>query len=487
MAETKEQLKIQAELDTSKLKQDAKNGLNSVSNETKKLENDARSAGRVIDSIGTSAKGVGNAMASAGSQATSALKTVSSEAKNASSQVDNLAKSVKNINFKQTLGMVNQALPTLAPVGRAMGKALGMSDDQIGVAGGLVSGAMSGAMAGSAAGPWGAVIGGLAGAGASLLKAGEMLQKNAQDELQKSQANQKKEETRKENEEFLNKTANATPDQLAKMLLDEIQIKNEIQRQIDTNYSDDSTGLTGRGLVENLKKQNANYDKLEQERLISEERIRIIRSRMGEVGNSLVSGNVPELKTAEENRQRNLATLANISESEKFANENENISQSVLAGGADTYARLSNEYSQRLEEVTQKLNDSVGNQDEFNKLMKERNRLLEKSKIVETAYNEVVAKAEQAEQDAIKARETRQREQYNLIANGMKDSASTLTNGLGGMKLTDSLTRIGGGTGYATQMTGINKVVSDINENVASILKELQKNFNQNGTSQATF
>ena len=59
MAENKEQLKIETELDTSKLKQEAQQGMQAVVNEEKKVENQSNQTSKAVDSIGQSGKNVG--------------------------------------------------------------------------------------------------------------------------------------------------------------------------------------------------------------------------------------------------------------------------------------------------------------------------------------------------------------------------------------------------------------------------------------------
>ena len=176
----KEQLEIQAKLDTSQLKREAKQGLNDVVKEEKKVEQQSKQTSKSIDEIGQKGKTVGNELQNAGQTGTQALKQVGQEADKTAKKIDEIAKATKNIGLKQGLGMASHALTQLAPIGQAAGSALGMSDSDISLAGGALNGAASGAMFGSTFGPIGAAAGALIGAGAGLLTASQELNKAAE-------------------------------------------------------------------------------------------------------------------------------------------------------------------------------------------------------------------------------------------------------------------------------------------------------------------
>lgn len=489
MAEDKEQLKIEATLDTSKLKQDAKNGLAAVSNEIKKVSADADNASKSVNAIGTSAKNVSSAMSSAGSQATSALRTVSNEARNATSQMDNLAKSVRKISLQQGLGIANQAVNQFAPVGQAIGSSMGMSESQISTTGGLISGAMAGAMAGSAAGPWGAVIGGLVGAGASLIQAGDSL-KEAGDRLK---GVRERIADRQEREAFEKELSGANDvDTLQKMLERERGNVRTIDREIynASQFADVHVSSDDKGRAEEEKKSAEELARLEDKREAALRR------------QSAIQAEITRRKTEEARLEK---ALANMAERE-----------------AENELRQSQESQRKQREFQRQINENDAAEQRKNEiksisgkiesgdlggaradieagLAKYRNLLATADKVMRNTENPLETRqdaqktvaAYQSQIDALEGAARKLEEAFTKLgskaAGDIGKSSESLLGGLGGTKLTDSLTRIGGGTGYGVQMSGISGRVTDISNNVKSILKELQNRYSQTNASAATF
>ena len=183
----KEQLEIQAKLDTSQLKREAKQGLNDVVKEEKKVEQQSKQTSKAIDDIGQSGKKVGHALQQAGNAGTQAMRQVGNEATKTKQKIDEIAKAAKGINIKQGIGIATQVMGQLAPYGREVGSALGFSDKTMDVQGGLLTGAASGAALGTMIMPGvgtaiGMVAGALAGAGTELLNAGKELREAAKEQ-----------------------------------------------------------------------------------------------------------------------------------------------------------------------------------------------------------------------------------------------------------------------------------------------------------------
>jgi hypothetical protein len=220
-----EKLKITAELDTSKLKQQAQQGMQSVVNEEKKVEAQSRQTSRAVDNIGQSGKNVGQALQQAGSQGTQAMKQIGQEADKTAQKIANIEKSVKNIKLNQGLGIASRLVNSEIGqgIGNAVGDALGMSDKDKTLAGEAAKGFLTGAAAGAAiGGPWGAVIGGLGNAAASLLKAGNELQNASKSEKEKADLavfeGQKALDQQRAREQFANLLANGSDNQLLEQL-----------------------------------------------------------------------------------------------------------------------------------------------------------------------------------------------------------------------------------------------------------------------------
>lgn len=190
MAENKEQLRISAELDTSKLKQQAQQGLGQVVNEEKKVENQAKQASKAIEDIGNSAN-------KAAQRGTQALKQMGNEAENTAKKVSSIDSSLRNIKLGQAIGLAQRFAGSDIGknVGNSIGDSLGMDDSAKGLAGGAIQGGLAGAAMGmQMAGPMGAAVGSLVGAGAGLLNAAKEQEKAAiallksADERQKANA-----------------------------------------------------------------------------------------------------------------------------------------------------------------------------------------------------------------------------------------------------------------------------------------------------------
>lgn len=205
MAENKEQLKIEAELDTSKLKQQAQQGLGQVVNEEKKVENQAKQTSKAIEDIGNSAN-------KAAQKGTQSLKQMGNEAEKTAKKVSSIDSAVKNIKFGQALGLAQRfASSDIGKgVGNSIGDSLGMDASTKGLAGGAIQGGLAGAAMGmQMAGPIGAAVGTLVGAGLGLTNAAQKQEEAAvallksADERQKANADRTKsldEAERKEKE-----------------------------------------------------------------------------------------------------------------------------------------------------------------------------------------------------------------------------------------------------------------------------------------------
>lgn len=160
MAESKEQLRISAELDTSKLKQDAQSGFNKVVSEEKKVENQSKQTSRAVD-------GIGQSLNHASSQGTQALKNIGNEAEKTARKIASINTSVKDIKLGQVFNLANQFVNSdiARYAGGELGDALGLSDKGKGVASGIIGGALGGASTGAmVGGPVGAALGAAAGA-----------------------------------------------------------------------------------------------------------------------------------------------------------------------------------------------------------------------------------------------------------------------------------------------------------------------------------
>lgn len=266
--EKKEALKIEAQLDTSKLKQQAQQGMQDVVNEEKKVEAQSRQTSKAVDNIGQSGKNVGQALQQAGSQGTDALKKVGNEADKTAQKVANIEKSVKNINWGQALGAASRiASSDLGRgVGSAIGDSLGMSGEAQGLAGGAITGALGGAASMAWAGGPGMAVGALVGAASGLLNAAMEQQKAADMQIQAARENLIKREgiarseisayRREQDLELANKNYNIAKNAIAGMGMEELTGKESQLGNMRTAQQ---------ALIDQTKAQIEGYIKLAEE------------------------------------------------------------------------------------------------------------------------------------------------------------------------------------------------------------------------------
>ena len=409
MAE-KEQLKIEAQLDTSKLKQDAKSGMNAVQAETKKVEDTAKSASRAVDSIGDAAKAAGGAM-----------KTVGDEAGRAAQKVDQLAKSVKSIKWQQGLGIANQAMNQLAPVGQELGRMAGMSEGQIGMAGSLVSGAMGGAMAGAALGPLGSAAGALVGAGSALLVSAREQEQAAVALLRAAEERQAANSKRTED-------------------IDRRDAEEKARKEFDAQVAK----LVGAGDFEGARRLVAENYAAAQDRF--------------DYGNRGIHNAAIQMGAGAANagaKYKSYDDFLGIREGAKADMDR-------LTGMQDAISRAEAAAKASAQREAEQQAEAARREEEARMREEERASALA---------------ARQAEQE--------RRASLNEQLKGLKGEESGLNGELNGLlgsarsyRLSDSLTNIGGGSGYYAQMSGVSNYVKDISTTLKSRLKEVVDKMN---------
>ena len=405
--EKKEALKIEAQLDTSKLKQQAQQGMQSVVNEEKKVENQSKQTSKAIDNIGQSGKNVGHALQQAGSQGAQAIKQVGQEADKTAKKIAGINTSVKNIKLGQALSLAGQFInsDTGKALGGYVGSQLGMSESTQGLAGGVIQGGLSGAATGAMlAGGIGAAVGGLVGAGAGLVSAAKEQERaavaliKAADERQAINRDRTKEIDRQEAEAKKNK-------------------------EFDTKFNEliskgDFAGANK--LVEEARKEYQS------------------QFEMGDKGihNSKIQMDATPL----ENRG------ANYKSYDDYLN--------MRTSGQAGLTRMDN-YEARIKAAQQKQAD-------------------QEAKEAERKAQEA---ARQAEKEA-KAKDMNLKASLKEEVSGYQEQISqeeSFMSKMSGFKLSDSLTKMGGGSGYGVQMQGINSYVSKMSGNIASIKTVMEK------------
>lgn len=403
MAEQKEQLKIEAALDTSKVKEGAKQGFAEIQKEEKKVQQESRQTSKAVDDIGAAGKNAGQSMQQAGQQASSALKSMGSEAKATAAQVENIAKAAKGIKLQQGLGVVNRAVSELAPVGQMLARGAGVSDASTQLLGSAISGASAGAMAGAALGPLGAAGGALIGAAASLTNAAGELKKSATEQRQSAQGRY----------------------EAAVKGVDDAANAKAWQERLKGYASQLGGGVDVATDARNRKK---------------------------------IQREVARYQTENSGLQAEI-------DSTRMETDRRSLDIGARYGGRDRQERL----AQLFREAAEKIESAMARQRENDAKIASLSGLLNIRGPEAGAEGDGGAgNAEPVKAGAEKAPDNR--EQVSELSRRLSD-----TERLGGRQLSDALTKVGGGSGYAGQMNGISSNVTRITNTLKSMLDELKK------------
>lgn len=448
--EQKEQLRIEATLDSSKLKQQAQQGMQSVVNEEKKVENQSKQTSRAVDEIGQKGKEVGNALKQSGSQGADALKKVGNEADKTSQKIDEIAKATKNINLGRVFSVGLQVANTDfgKAIGSDIGNSLGLSNSAQGLAGGALTGALGGAAMGAAFGPIGAAGGALLGAASGLIQAAEQ-QKEAARQLAASGENR----------------ANAILNtELKKQLTQERE--EEYKRVAENPYEMVTGNWYANGETKQVTAVQGAIDKL--------------KWSMG--------GYEDQIKWAAEALER----LNSIDTSDMSPEDIESHNAEI-----EKEAQAYEEYSARLDDVNKRLAAFIALQSQLENLpvgpeipehiLAQRNA--EADAFVGPEMPDYV-KAQMDAEERAKEEARKQEEVFEKVKDmnwkaSLKEQANeyqsqinaeeSFMSKMAGTRLSDSLTKMGGGSGYGVQMQGINSYVSKMSGNIASIKAVMEK------------
>lgn len=445
----KEQLEIQAKLDTSQLKTEAKQAFNEVVKEEKKVEEQSKKTSKAIDDIGKAGKqtatelktteDAGNKVASslqkAGQSGTQALKEVGKEAEKTAKKISSIDESVKGIKLGQAFGIANRLLHTQTAqnIGGEIGDALGMSDTSKDVAGGAISGALGGAsmgaMIGSAIPGVGTAIGAGIGAAAGALAGAASALMDAAAETKDAARNLAK-ETGRESEATINR-------------YNETKYREETAQRVQ-GYLDNPT--TTPKLQEEIARLQADIEEGKQKR----DELATDINTVSQWSSAGLSGSA-RIK-ADNERSAKLAEL-----NDEYAKNEREMERTAERVNALTAALKMLEQATKPGAVSD--NGMVGPEMPF--YVKAQRDAEEKAR--------QEAEKREAEFEKIKNANW-QKEQRDLAASYRDEAKEKLSSisGMSGMKLTDSLTQIGGGAGYASQMRGIT-------DHVQRVVNEVKK------------
>lgn len=401
----KEVLKIEASLDTSKLKGQTRQATSEIKQQTSQIKTEANSVSKAVD-------GIGNAASKSASQ----MQKITAETKKANQEAKNLEGSLGRLNQsmsqnKNTFGnrsAIGFAAAGIALIGNQMSQS---ENDNVSMAGSALTGAASGAMAGSVFGPWGMAIGGLIGAGASLLTASSELKKSAQALIDAS------------NDRYKNTLSNVEQRQSEEVFRDVVKgyqdrIANKETRNVATDWLGKDIGT----YQDQIKSAD---DEIERLRKLNEEN----RSKIGTVTRT------DELKWISdrslEGGHYQKFTVSSVYSEKDFAKEQEEIAKQI-----DAQEKLRNISKQRLEIFKDLLDKS---------------QQLTKNDAIQAAREDIKDKIG-IQEGLLEFNRANQADVKNEISENksQEDKLVSDYDKITG-KLADSLTKIGGTSGYGAQ------------------------------------
>lgn len=412
MPETKETLSIKAQFDASQLKGEAKKALSDLGNETKKLQRDFKS-------MGNSANDGLRSVERQADHTANAVKNIGKEAKTAADQLN-------KINVKQGVGM---ALGAVGQVGSMVSDMSGNSTAGAALGGslqGMAVGGQIGMALGPVAGALGAAAGGLAGAAKALLEAAaaQMDAEVAENDRIDRESRQYLDEynARKEAEFIQNEAASkiggaTSVEELQKVFNEQEAAIKELQSSYDAKLDDFQTnkealGATGEDLDALNKTRSAKLD---------------------------------DIKESYTQLQDNVAILNEIQKKLNAAKQEE------LAKKQEELAK--EKEANRIKEIEQKNAEKVA---------QEAARAAEKTKKDQWEANK------RATLDSLKSQ--MEVEQANL--NEQEGLISDYSSRANSFRITDSLTQIGGTSGYGGINESVQSSLSKIVDNVKAMAKD---------------
>lgn len=464
MAEEREQLRISAELDTSKLKQQAQQGMQSVVNEEKKVENQTKQVSSSMNNLGNSAQ--------------SAMRKVGNEAKQAARDVDNLAKSVKRIDFKQGMQLAGHAATMIAPTVLNHAASSGaISEEDSTIWQSAIQGGIAGAMMGSVVGPLGAAAGALAGAATNLLAASKEYKnkvvKDAEESSQRVKNTEESFDKTIQAREFSNWLGNASQDELRDELTKLEQAQSEKQGQIANERKEIAWTQSEYEFEKaNSRRGNNNIDLKNKTEKLNEHQARLSEYIQAEAEIEAKRVAIKQRLLQAESREEaqtkaRESIIANMQHEDKLKTEIKGLEGQVRNGSEEEFNNIRNGLIEAIKKNKEQMEKSAKDGPAFNKAHQELADNERKLNAVLKARQDVVH--EQNEQE-----KTKYKNQIEGLQNELKDQESFMGR-VSNVKLTDSLTKMGGGSGYGVQMQGINSYVSKMSGNVANIKTTIEK------------
>lgn len=422
-------LEVKFKVDASDVTRGSEDAKNKVKNAANEMASDVKNSSQQMEA---SMKDVANATEGIGEATKTATASVKEMEREVDASAKNMEKSLRNVSARQVGGLVARGL---GQIGSQISENLGDTEGGA-LAGGALKGASAGIMMGALAGPIGMAAGGLVGAATGLMEAAIELKSAAQDQKMANFKTaddfrtdiirrQEAEGRQKEVQNALGLFNTAEGNEGKRFAINRAQ---ELVDDRQSAYEEARKRYYDLGMNSDLTGNNEEDQKILAAIAAAKEEMDIAAAAFQEVS----------------------PLIAAITQAEQ------QIEQSIVGEINETKKRLDEQEARR-----QKMEDAArlaAEEDENERLAK---RL---------EYGMVATTPEEAEaiDEQIAALEEEQKKKDNPLKGAF--TASTI-------RQTDSLTRIGGGTGYASY----NNSTAQIQKNIETSLKTLisnQKNQN---------
>lgn len=424
-------LEVKFKVDASEVTRGSEDAKNKVKNAANEMASDVKNSSRQMEAsmkdVSRATEGIGNATKTA----TTAVKQMEGQV-NASAK--SMEKSIDDVSKKMNVMMGARAAATgarmLGSAIQSIGPSLGMDETTASKTSGVLTGAASGIAMGAQLGTViggpgigtgvGAAVGGLIGAGASLLKAGQELQKAAASEREKQAI--RAEQVRQMREEDASRKNMAKWDYMS---LEELR-KDRAKR------------------VEGI----ANYE------------IQLANDKAGLDPNTVTD---QDLRSVEFSTNRIAKLQQQLEALDKYISD-------VEADEAEAKRVKDEEYQKNTEELNAKFAIAQANTvaSQFRNANPEQWARMTGANTVAGIFegpnadvlqqHKYISELEEREKKAKEEKDKKEDEKENPLKGAFTDV---------GIRHTDSLTRIGGGTGYASY----NNTTTQIQKNIESSLK----------------
>lgn len=426
-------LEVKFKVDATDVTRGSEDAKNKVKNAANEMASDVKNSSQKMEA---SMKDVANATEGIGEATKTATNAVKEMEREVDSSARHMERSLRNVSARQVGGLVARGL---GEIGSQISENLGDTEGGA-LAGGALKGASAGIMMGALAGPIGMAAGGLVGAATGLMEAAIELKSAAQDQ---------KMANFRTSQNFRNDIINRIEDE---------GNQKEVQSALDlfkTANGNEGTRFAINRAQELVDDRKSAYEKA--------------RNKYFELGKTNLTGNNEEdqkilaaIGAAEEEMDNAAAAFQEVAPLIAAITQAEHqIEQSIIGEINETKKRLDAEEARKkqMEEAAR----IAAEEDENERMIKR----LERGMPAATAedaekINDHIAKLEEQEEEDKKKKKS------------LKGAFTDV-----GIRQTDSLTRIGGGTGYASFNNSTTQIQKNIDNNLKNVVKLMRESITE--------